>query len=95
MSGPSSGCSLSGVRDLRRTASKERADGGASAHELASGSGHSIAKGSEILDVYNPPSFTAAKSAQDKREAGKQERKEAEKFENTGLKCLKADDGAA
>jgi len=53
--------------DLRRTASKERAEAGASAAQLAAATGHSIARGVEILDVYNPPSYALAKGAQDKR----------------------------
>ncbi len=55
------------LRDLRRTASKKRADGGATEFELASGKGHSIAKGAQILETYNPHSNTAAKQAQAKR----------------------------
>jgi hypothetical protein len=55
------------LRDLRRTASKERAEAGATEFEIASGTGHSIGYGSKILDVYNPRSFEAAKRAQDKR----------------------------
>jgi integrase len=55
------------LRDLRRTASKERAEAGATEAELASSTGHSIEHGSRILDTYNPRSFEQAKSAQDKR----------------------------
>jgi integrase len=53
--------------DLRRTASKERAEAGASETELAAGTGHSIERGSRMLDTYNPRSYALAKSAQDKR----------------------------
>ena len=42
------------LRDLRRTASKERAEAGATEAELASSTGHSIEHGSKILDTYNP-----------------------------------------
>ncbi len=55
------------LRDLRRTASKERAEAGATEAELASSTGHSIEHGSKILDTYNPRSFEQAKAAQDKR----------------------------
>jgi integrase len=55
------------LRDLRRTASKERAEAGATEAELASSTGHSIKRGSEILETYNPRSFEQAQSAQDKR----------------------------
>lgn len=55
------------LRDIRRTASKERAEAGATEAELAAGTGHSIERGSQILDVYNPRSYSLAKSAQDKR----------------------------
>ena len=54
-------------RDLRRTASKERAEAGASEYQLAAGGGWSIERGSQILDTYNPRSFEAAAKAQDKR----------------------------
>ncbi len=54
-------------RDIRRTASKERAEAGASEAELAAATGHNIEHGSRILDVYNPRSYALAKSAQDKR----------------------------
>ncbi len=53
--------------DIRRTASKERAEAGATEAELAAGTGHSIEHGSQILDTYNPRSYALAKSAQDKR----------------------------
>ncbi len=53
--------------DIRRTASKERAEAGASEAELAASTGHSIERGSQILDTYNPRSYALAKSAQDKR----------------------------
>lgn len=59
------------IRDLRRTASKERAEGGASEAELAAATGHSIARGSAILDVYNPRSYELARRAQDKRRRNK------------------------
>lgn len=55
------------LRDLRRTASKERADSGATEYELASSTGHSIEQGAQILDTYNPRSYEAAKRAQSKR----------------------------
>ncbi len=55
------------IRDLRRTASKERADVNASAQELASATGHSIGRSAQILDVYNPPSYEAAKRVQERR----------------------------
>ena len=54
-------------RDIRRTASKERAEAGASEAVLAAATGHNIEHGSRILDVYNPRSYALAKSAQDKR----------------------------
>lgn len=53
--------------DIRRTASKERAEAGASEAELAASTGHSIERGAQILDVYNPRSYALAKGAQDKR----------------------------
>jgi len=55
--------------DLRRIASKERAEAraGATGAELASSTGHSIEHGSKILDTYNSRSFEQAKSAEDKR----------------------------
>ena len=56
-------------RDLRRTASSERADAGATAPELASSSGHTIARSAKILDTYNPASYERAKNAQRKRRA--------------------------
>ena len=59
------------LRDLRRTASKERAEADATAAELAAGTTHSIGRGAAILDVYNPPSFKLAQSAQNKRRARK------------------------
>ena len=55
------------ARDLRRTASMERAKADSTEYELASGTGHSFAYGSRMRDTYNPRSFDAAKSAQDKR----------------------------
>ena len=55
------------LRDLRRTASKERADSDATAVELAAGAGWSIARGQNILDTYNPTTYANAKSAQVKR----------------------------
>jgi hypothetical protein len=39
---------------------------GVPAYELASGTGHSIGTSQQILDTYNPLSYDAAKSAQDK-----------------------------
>lgn len=60
------------LRDLRRTASKERTEGGATEAELASATGHSIEHGSKILDVYNPRSYELAKSAQRKRRRRRQ-----------------------
>ncbi len=53
--------------DIRRTASKERAEAGSTEAELAAGTGNSIEHGSQILDVYNPRSYALAKTAQDKR----------------------------
>jgi Phage integrase family len=67
------------LRDIRRTASKERAEAGATEAELAAGTGHSIERGSQILDVYNPRSYTLAKSAQDKRRQRGQETEKATK----------------
>ena len=79
------------LRDLRRTASKERAEVGATAQELASATGHSIGRSAKILDVYNPPSFEAAKKVQERRRKSEDsEQSKDEKFENTGLKSLKA-----
>ncbi len=80
------------LRDIRRTASMERAEAGASEHELASGTGHSIDHGSKILDTYNPPSYGAAKRAQEKRQNHKElnrsknalRTKPPKKFENSG-----------
>jgi site-specific recombinase XerD len=63
------------LRDLRRTASKERAEAGATAAELAASTTHSIARGSAILDVYNPPSYAMAKAAHDKRRAHRENKK--------------------
>ncbi len=60
-------------RDLRRTASKKRAKAGASEAELAAGTGHSVARSAEILNVYNPPSYALATSAQDKRRRHKKQ----------------------
>ncbi len=54
-------------RDLRRTASKERAEAGATEYELAAGGGWSIERGSKILDTYNPRSYETAIKAQEKR----------------------------
>ena len=53
--------------DIRRTASKERAEAGATEAELAAATGHSIEHGAQILDVYNPRSYALAKAARDKR----------------------------
>ncbi len=55
------------LRDLRRTASKERADNQATAVEIAAGGGWSIERGQKILDTYNPTTYDNAKSAQVKR----------------------------
>ncbi len=55
------------LRDIRRTASKERAEAGATEAELAASTGHSIERGGQILDTYNPRSFEMAKAAQVKR----------------------------
>jgi hypothetical protein len=55
------------MRDLRRTASVERAEGSATAAELATGIGHSIENSQRILDIYNPARFSMTKNAQDKR----------------------------
>ena len=55
------------ARDLRRTASMERAKADSTEYELASGTGHSFSYGSRMRDTYNPRSFDAAKRAQDKR----------------------------
>jgi len=55
------------MRDLRRTASVERAEAGATAAELAAGTDHSIERSQKILDTYNPASYTMTKNAQDKR----------------------------
>jgi hypothetical protein len=55
------------LSDLRRTASKERAEAGASEAELAAGGGWSIERGAAILDVYNPRTYEMAASAQAKR----------------------------
>jgi len=63
------------LRDLRRTASVERAEAGATAAELAAGTGHSIARGAQILDVYNPGSYHQASAAQAKRRAAKRNKK--------------------
>ena len=65
------------MRDLRRTASVERAEAGATAAELAAGTGHSIEKSQRILDTYNPASFTMAKNAQDKRRGRQKSRSSA------------------
>lgn len=78
------------LRDLRRTASVERADGGATAYELASGTGHSIGTSQQILDTYNPRSYDAAKSAQEKRKEKKKRTKNVKKFESHRPKSLKA-----
>lgn len=59
------------ARDLRRTASMERAKGGSTEYEIASSTGHSFAYGSRMRDTYNPLSFDAAERAQDKRRRNK------------------------
>jgi len=59
-------------QDIRRTASKERAEGGASEVELAAATGHSIQGGSRILDTYNPRSYAQAQAAQAKRRQHKE-----------------------
>ena len=60
-------------RDIRRTASAERAAAGATEVELAGSTGHSIGRSSKILDVYNPRSYEHAKTAQAKRRRHKDE----------------------
>ena len=63
------------LRDIRRTASKERAEAGATEAELAAGTGHSIERGAQILDVYNPKSYALAHAAQDKRRRAREAKK--------------------
>lgn len=54
-------------RDIRRTASSERADAGATELELSAGTGHSPKTSAKIIETYNPPNYERAKSAQAKR----------------------------
>ena len=63
------------LRDLRRTASKERAESDATEAEIAAAGGWSIERGSQILDVYNPRTFKLARKAQEKRRRNKRGRK--------------------
>ena len=63
------------LSDLRRTASKERAEAGATEAEIAAAGGWSIERGSQILDVYNPRTLELARNAQDKRRRNKSGRK--------------------
>ena len=58
-------------RDIRRTAATERAEGGATAPELAAATGHSIAHGARILDTYIKTNYGMAQNAQAKRRLNK------------------------
>ena len=66
--------------EAQTTEAKERAEAGASAHELASASQHKISGSQAILDTYNPTSYDSAKAAQLKR------KKHLEKENKTGAK---------
>ncbi len=55
------------LRDLRRTGNIEAVAGGATGPQLAARLDHAIERGEQILDTYAPPSFEAAKAAQDAR----------------------------
>lgn len=71
-------CRVAGIpdelqfRDIRRTASSERADAGATEMELSAVTGHSPKTSGKILETYNPPNYERAKTAQAKRRRKKQ-----------------------
>lgn len=72
------------LADLRRTASSERAEAGASAAELAAGGGWSIGRGAQILDTYNPATAALAEAAQAKRRAARRQASESKSLKSTG-----------
>lgn len=58
-------------RDIRRTATTERAEGGATASEQAASTGQSIAHSARILDTYTVTNYAMAQNGQAKRRANK------------------------
>ena len=55
------------IVDGKVTHHTDNVDYGATEAELAASTGHSIERGGQILDIYNPRSFEMAKAAQTKR----------------------------